>query len=315
MIKALDLSHINNRLAMTCIKMLEQWFNTLPVSVTAELYSNVVPKLSDFLINQESAIGKSGDINPEEDYFERDGEGFTETFYFQEKLIEEREELRKIDRRDIANKVLDLLGKIGGHAHSIINNELSKKHDKENVIRWDTEKRLRLLVPLHLSKLEIYLDSCLPRIVDLAQNSTDKLTRIAACELLHALILYMIGKSATNPNQAGKKAGKKKTEQTQADSAAFAKLYAKLFPVIIRLATEIEQISRQLFEPLCFQIVRWFSSCKIYENAAVESLLDALIDGAQSRNNSTLREMCSNAVAVFAEWSLHGKTEAEISDG
>jgi len=85
--------------------------------------------------------------------------------------------------------------------------------------------------------------------------------------------------------------------------------------VIIRLATEIEQISRQLFEPLCFQIVRWFSSCKIYENAAVESLLDALIDGAQSRNNSTLREMCSNAVAVFAEWSLHGKTEAEISDG
>lgn len=60
--------------------------------------------------------------------------------------------------------------------------------------------------------------------------------------------------------------------------------------------------------------MRWFASSKIYENAAVESLLDALIDGAQSRNNSTLREMCSNAVAVFAEWSLHGKTEIEISD-
>ncbi len=77
-----------------------------------------------------------------------------------------------------------------------------------------------------------------------------KLTRIAACELLHALILYMIGKSATNPIKNGKKA--KKGADDQADSAAFAKLYAKLFPVIIRLATEIEQISRQLFEPLCF---------------------------------------------------------------
>ncbi len=165
-------------------------------------------------------------------------------------MIEDREELRKIDRRDIANKVLDLLGKIGGHAHSIINNELTKKHDKENVIRWDTEKRLKLKVPLHNTKVEIYLDSCLPRIVDLAQNSTDKLTRIAACELLHALILYMIGKSATNPIKNGKKA--KKGADDQADSAAFAKLYAKLFPVIIRLATEIEQISRQLFEPLCF---------------------------------------------------------------
>ena len=115
-------------------------------------------------------------------------------------MKENKEEFRKIDRRDIANKVLDLLGKIGGHAHSIINNELSKKHDKENVIRWDTEKRLRFIVPLHTSKLEIYLDSCLPRIVDLAQNSTDKQTRIAACELLHALILYMIGRSATNPS-------------------------------------------------------------------------------------------------------------------
>lgn len=61
--------------------------------------------------------------------------------------------------------------------------------------------------------------------------------------------------------------------------AAFAKLYAKLFPVIIRLATEIEEISRQLFEPLVFQIVRWFSSSKIYEHPEVESLLDALIEG------------------------------------
>lgn len=32
MIKALDMGHMNsdNRIAMTCIKMLEEWFNTLP---------------------------------------------------------------------------------------------------------------------------------------------------------------------------------------------------------------------------------------------------------------------------------------------
>lgn len=64
MIKALELSRINNRLAMTCIKMLEQWFNTLPVSVTADLYADVVPKLSDFLIIQQTA-GKNGDLNPD----------------------------------------------------------------------------------------------------------------------------------------------------------------------------------------------------------------------------------------------------------
>ena len=86
--------------------------------------------------------------------------------------------------------------------------------------------------------------------------------------------------------------------------AAFAKLYARLFPVIIRLATEIEQISRQLFEPLVFQIVRWFSSSKIFEHPEVASLLDALVEGTQSRNNSAQRELCSDAIAVFAKWSL-----------
>jgi DNA-dependent protein kinase catalytic subunit len=123
-------------------------------------------------------------------------------------------------------------------------------------------------------KIDIFLDSCLPRIIDLAENSSKKETRIAACELLHALILYMIGKSATKPK------GHQNTLKESENMAAFAKLYAKLFPVIIRLATEIELISRQLFQPLCFQIVRWFSSSKIYEHPEVESLLDALIEGA-----------------------------------
>lgn len=109
----------------------------------------------------------------------------------------------------------------------------------------------------------------------------------------------MIGQSATNL-QDERSARSAPIEQ----KAAFAKLYSKLFPVIIRLATEIEQISRQLFEPLVFQLVRWFSRYRINEHAEVEYLLDALIEGAQSRNNYTLREMCSNAVAEFASWSL-----------
>ena len=89
----------------------------------------------------------------------------------------------------------------------------------------------------------------------------------------------MIGKSATKPKEL-KKANRTAIDQEQVNKAAFAKLYAKLFPVIIKLATEIEVVSRQLFEPLIFQIVRWFSSSKVDEHAEVESLLDALIEGS-----------------------------------
>ena len=55
----------------------------------------------------------------------------------------------EFDQKDIALSVLDLLGKLGGHSHSIINNEESKSHDKENYIRWDPEKRLRFAIPLY----------------------------------------------------------------------------------------------------------------------------------------------------------------------
>ena len=144
----------------------------------------------------------------------------------------------KVDRIQIANKVLDLLGKIGGHAHQIINNEITKNHDKENFIRWDSEKRIKFSIPLNNKKIDIYLDSCLPRIVDIAKNSNEKQTRTAACELLHGLVLYMIGKSATKSRDP------RRGVEEREDQAAFAKLYAKLFPVIIRLATEIEMVSR-----------------------------------------------------------------------
>ena len=101
-----------------------------------------------------------------------------------------------ITGKDISNKVLDLLGKIGGFAHNIINNELSKKHDKKNFIRWDPEKRLKFSLPLYNHKVDVYLDSCLPRIVELALNSNQREIRMAACEFLHSLIIFMIGKNA-----------------------------------------------------------------------------------------------------------------------
>ena len=94
--------------------------------------------------------------------------------------------------------------------------------------------------------------------------------------------------------------------------AAFAKLYAKLFPVMIKLATDIELIPRQLFKPLCFQIVRWFSSSKMYEHPEVESLLESLIQGAQNKNNTSLRQLCSDAMAEFAKWTLKQMSDHEI---
>jgi DNA-dependent protein kinase catalytic subunit len=118
----------------------------------------------------------------------------------------------------------------------------------------------------------------------------------------------MIGSNATKPK------GGRNAVEAEKDIAPFAKIYQKLFPVVIQLACDTEQIARSLFEPLIFQIVRWFSSSRVYEHPEVESLLDSLIEGAASRNNSALREICSNAVAEFAKWSLKQMTDKEIKE-
>ncbi len=91
-------------------------------------------------------------------------------FQFQE-MLKSNDDNEHFDRRDIAAKVLDLLGKIGGHAHSIINNEQTRLHEKENFIKWDPERRLKFTVPLYTTKVDIYLDACLPKLVDLALNA------------------------------------------------------------------------------------------------------------------------------------------------
>lgn len=41
-----------------------------------------------------------------------------------------------------------------------------------------------------------FLDEFLPRIVELAESAPDRKTKIVACELLHSIVIVMIGKSA-----------------------------------------------------------------------------------------------------------------------
>jgi len=108
MLKALEIGHINSGLAMKSIDMLEKWFNALPLNVTVDLYKDILPQLSDFLHVETGKGAKRKDL-------------LNDTYYYQEMLKTGNEV--SIERKDIAYKVLDLLGKIGGHAHSIINTD------------------------------------------------------------------------------------------------------------------------------------------------------------------------------------------------
>ena len=79
-------------------------------------------------------------------------------------------------------------------------------------------------------------DVFLPRVVELATLSSNRQTKIAACELLHALVIYMIGRDAqVNLGHCEVKG--------QMDS-----LYRKIFPAVFQLVCDIELVTLELLQ-------------------------------------------------------------------
>ena len=67
--------------------------------------------------------------------------------------------------------------------------------------------------------------------VELARQSSDRQTKVAACELLHSLTLYMLGRSAQQPGG-------------QQNRQPMDRLYRKLFPALLSLACDVEQVGK-----------------------------------------------------------------------
>ena len=60
--------------------------------------------------------------------------------------------------------------------------------------------------------------------------SSDRQAKVAACELLHSMVIYMVGRGA-----------QKATGETERHP--MEALYRRLFPIIITLACDVEQVS------------------------------------------------------------------------
>ena len=75
----------------------------------------------------------------------------------------------------------------------------------------------------------ITTDSFLPRVVELATLSSNRQTKIAACELLHALVIYMIGREAQVLGHCEVK--------HHMDA-----LYKKIFPAVFQLVCDVELV-------------------------------------------------------------------------
>jgi hypothetical protein len=146
---------------------LEHWLDVIPTLISPNL-NEILPSLEPFLLIPVEETGDS-----------------TET---------ERPNVIN-SRGGTQRRIITLLGSLGGKAISLIgeSNLTSQGTESSVGIAWDTNQRIKFAVPFVDLKAEFYFDSLLPRIVELALHANDRQIKTVASEVLHAIILYILG--------------------------------------------------------------------------------------------------------------------------
>jgi DNA-dependent protein kinase catalytic subunit len=134
--------------------------------------------------------------------------------------------------------------------------------------------------------------------MDLCRQSSDRQSKLLACESLHSLVTYMIGTSAMDPQRSMR--------------STFVDCYSVIFPTVIYLASSIDIICRDMFSRLLLQIIHWFSGRGQVHESEVSVLLNALMWGISDRSDMTTRDVCAMGLVEFFSWSIKQSSPAEL---
>ncbi|XP_029384585.1 DNA-dependent protein kinase catalytic subunit isoform X2 [Echeneis naucrates] len=288
----LGLSHFP--LANAALDALENWSSNIPLETMQPCYNNILPLLDRYLKTTSSNSTDDSNWEVISSVSSRGDKGFSRVMT---RLLKQSKYLPTEDAPlvIVRLRVVKLLGHLGGKLNRNLVTAVSSEETMKNFVAWDSEKRLSFAVPFLDMKPIIYLDPFLPRISELALSTSDRQTKVAACELLHSLVVYMIGKSA-------------QMVEGKNTLPPMYKLHKRLFPVLLRLACDVDQVTRQLFEPLVMQLIHWFTNNKKFESQDTVAVLEAILDGVVDPGDSTLRDFCGRCIEEFVKWSIKQTT-------
>jgi DNA-dependent protein kinase catalytic subunit len=196
-------------------------------------------------------------------------------------------------------RILKILGQLAGDmSHCLLESADSSKQ----LVAWDTSFHLKFNIPFVDMKPLIYFDRFLPRIVYLAVSSTNRQTKLNACELLHAIVIYMIGKSVSDP--VASSAENNNGGSTGGSLFRMHKIYHHVYPSLFKLACDVDNFARNLFQPLVMQMIHWFTGNKKYESQDTIELLNCIINSLVDEKDAALRDFSAQALREFLKWSI-----------
>ncbi|XP_061121318.1 DNA-dependent protein kinase catalytic subunit isoform X2 [Syngnathus typhle] len=284
----LGLSHVP--LANAALHALEDWSSHIPPENMEPCYKLILPLLDGYLKTNGNNDKEDGVWEVMSSLSSRSDVGYSRVLT---RLLKKSNQLAMEDAplTTVRLRVVKLLGHLGGKLNRNLITVVSSEEMMKKFVAWDTEKRLSFPVPFTDMKPVIYLDPFLPRISELALSTSDRQTKVAACELLHSLVLYMVGKSA-------------QMVEGENRLPPMYKLHKRLFPVLLRLACDVDQVTRQLFEPLVMQLIHWFTNNKKFESQDTVAVLEAILNGIVDPKDSTLRDFSGRCIEEFVKWSI-----------
>lgn len=256
----------NLELAYTALDTLEMWTRSQQRGHTNELLHEVVAHLEPYLRSTESSAEISQDLMTAKKHVKR------------VHVIDTECTLRNFQRR-----VLLFFGSL---SHDLLSSFVHERASRNIEVSWDNKKCLKYSLPLPDARPDIYFDRALPRIIALARDSSDRRTKIAACEVLHSMMTLVIGNTARHLDSDN----------------SFIALYGVLCPTMLALGCDFDEAVRNLFEPLTLQLIHWLSSKSMLILPVISYLLDSLFDGLTDDSNPALRDFSGKCLGEFTLW-------------
>ncbi|KAI0227633.1 DNA-dependent protein kinase catalytic subunit [Lamellibrachia satsuma] len=287
-------------MAGVALDALEDWSRSLPPHVLQPYFADLLPSLDAYL----KSTGSSGTETDSVVLTSKNPGKKTGRRKIPIKLLKRQkpQDFQKTTDSQLEHiklRCVRLLGSLGGAINNVLVNGDAETIGKK-AVAWDTQEHLQFHVPFVDIKPTICFDPFLPRIVELATTSSDRQTKVAACELLHSIVLYMLGRSCQQPG-----------EHTSTVSQ-MEPLYRKIFPVIMQLSCDVEQVAKQLFEPLMMQLIHWFTGSRKFESEDTMALLDTLMEGVVCATDTAFRDFSATCLKEFLKWSVKQASQKQL---
>ncbi|KFB53322.1 AGAP003967-PA-like protein [Anopheles sinensis] len=162
---------------------------------------------------------------------------------------------------------------------------VEEHHREPSLVRWDADSErsieLRLLCASGTRPC-VKLDSIVGHVCVLAVDSSDRATKLAACELLHTLVLYLLGIHYQDQLHG---------------------LWSQLCRHLLQLSCDTDLAVCQMFEPLLFQIIHYLTQPSKLSQQGTSALLDCLMDATSNGQNSAIRDLAVRGLREFLQWT------------